>query len=169
MSLAILAREGFNAAIIMGISDMIAQLAIEKRSYKDYNLSRTARYSAIGLFVCGPLLRRWYIKLDTLVSKDQPALQRSLKKMVVDQTCFAPPFTLLLSYLVPLVNGERHADIVQRIREQYFTILQRGYMLWPLAQLINFTLIPINYQVLFVQLTLLIWNCYLSIALNEKK
>ncbi|XP_062138246.1 mpv17-like protein [Drosophila sulfurigaster albostrigata] len=169
MSLAVLAREGRNAAIIMGAGDMIAQLAIEKKSFKDYDLGRTARFSAIGFCICGPVLRRWYIKLDTLVAKEQPVFKRSIKKMVLDQTCFAPPFTLFLSYLVPLVNGERHTTIVQRIREEYFSIMQRSYMLWPLAQVINFSVIPINYQVFYVQLVAVIWNCYLSIALNKQK
>ncbi|KAH8263063.1 hypothetical protein KR044_003833, partial [Drosophila immigrans] len=166
MSLAVLAREGLIAGSIMCMGDMIAQLAIEKKPLKDYNLGRTARFSAIGFFVCGPLYRRWYIKLDTLVSKDQPSYQRSLKKMLLDQTLFAPPFTLLVTYLVPLVNGERHSDIVQRIREQYISIMKRSYMLWPLAQVINFTFIPLHYQVTFGQLVLMIWNCFLSIKLN---
>ncbi|KAH8272265.1 hypothetical protein KR044_000022, partial [Drosophila immigrans] len=167
MSLALLAREGLNAAVIMGAGDAIAQLAIEKKSIKDYNVGRTARFSAIGFFICGPVLRRWYIKLDRLVTKDQPRIKRSCKKVLLDQALFAPPFTLFLSYLVPFVNGERHSNIVQRIREEYFTIMQRSYMLWPLAQVVNFSLIPIGYQVLYVQIVAMVWNSYLSVMLNQ--
>ncbi|KAH8386993.1 hypothetical protein KR093_003940, partial [Drosophila rubida] len=167
MSLAVFAREGLNAAIIMGCGDAIAQLAIEQKPLKDYNVARTARYCAIGFFICGPVLRKWYTKLDTLVSKDQPTFKRGMKKMLVDQTCFAPSFTLLLSYIVPLFNGERHTAIVQRIRNDYVSIMQRSFILWPMAQVINFSLIPINYQVFYVQLIAVIWNCYLSMALNK--
>lgn len=167
MSLALYAREGLNAAIIMGAGDMIAQFAIEKKSFKDYNVGRTARFSAIGFCVVGPALRKWYVTLDRLIKKDQPAFQRGLKKMAIDQTCFAPPFTLVLSYLVPFVNGKRHKDIVKSIKENYVSIMKRSYMLWPIAQVINFSCIPVSYQVVYVQLIALIWNCYLSMVLNK--
>lgn len=169
MSLAVYAREGLNAALIMGAGDVIAQLAIEKKPLKDCDLGRTARFSAVGFCFVGPALRRWYIKLDSLVAKEQPSFQRGIKKMAIDQTCFAPPFTLSLAYLVPFVNGEKHENIVQGIRDGYFTIMKRSYMLWPLAQVINFSFIPIQYQVLYVQLIALIWNCYLSMVLNRRK
>ncbi|KAH8299917.1 hypothetical protein KR044_007392, partial [Drosophila immigrans] len=167
MSLAILAREGLNAAIIMGAGDVIAQLAIQKKSFKDYNIGRTARFATIGFCVVGPTLRKWFTTLDGLVAKEQPPLQRAVKKMLIDQAGFAPIFTLCLSYLVPFVNGEAHKDIIQRIRENNFMVMARSYMLWPMAQIINFTIIPLNFQVLYVQLIALIWNCYLSLVLNE--
>ncbi|KAL7744512.1 hypothetical protein ACLKA6_017036 [Drosophila palustris] len=153
----------------MGAGDVIAQLAVEKKSYKDYNMERTAKFSAIGFCFVGPALRRWYIKLDTLVVKEQPAFHRGIKKMVIDQTCVAPPFTLILSYLVPFVNGKKHEEIVQSIRDGYVDLMKRSYTLWPLAQVVNFSLLPIQYQVLFVQLIALIWNCYLSMVLNKEK
>ncbi|KAH8355110.1 hypothetical protein KR093_005797, partial [Drosophila rubida] len=167
MSLVQFAREGLNVAIIMGAGDVIAQLAIEKKSYKDYNAGRTARFAGIGLCFAGPVLRKWYSTLDELVAKDQPAWQRVFKKVSIDQTCFSPLFTLSLSYLVPFVNGQAHKEIVERIRESYFRIMARGYMLWPMAQLINFSLIPLYLQVVFAQLIGLLWNCYLSLVLNE--
>ncbi|KAH8405813.1 hypothetical protein KR215_009686, partial [Drosophila sulfurigaster] len=167
MSLQVLAREGLNCAIIMGAGDVIAQLAIEKKSYKDYNAGRTARFASIGLCFCGPVLRKWYMTLDDLVVKEQPSLQRAVKKMLIDQACFSPIFTLTLTYLVPFVNGEMHRDIVKRIKECYLMIMARSYLLWPMAQVINFALIPINFQVIYVQFIALIWNCYLSLVLNK--
>ncbi|KAH8376766.1 hypothetical protein KR093_001193, partial [Drosophila rubida] len=167
MSLAALAREGVIAAILMGIGDVVGQLMLEDKPIKDYSLGRTLRFSAIGLCFCGPILRLWYTKLDTLVAKDQSFFTRSMKKMALDQTLFDPPFILGMLYIVPWVNGESHNDIIRQIRNQYFSIVQRSFMLWPVAQVINFTFIPLRFQVTYVQAVFLIWNCYLSIKLNQ--
>ncbi|XP_017963328.1 mpv17-like protein [Drosophila navojoa] len=160
-------REGVNVALLMGAGDMIAQFFIEKKEFSAWNISRTARFSAVGLIVVGPALRKWYSTLDRLVSKEQTPIKRGFKKMLLDQCLFAPPFTLLLSYLVPFVNGEKHEDIVQHVRQNYFTIMKNSFLLWPLAQTINFIVVPSQYQVIYVQIVALIWNCYLSDALNS--
>lgn len=169
MALAGYIREGINVALIMGVGDVVAQLAIEKRSMSDWNYDRTLRFSAIGFCVVAPVMRKWYGTLDGIVAKNQPALQRGLKKMVIDQTFFAPTFTLCISYLVPFVNGEKHKQIVDRIKRSYFDILKANYMLWPAAQMVNFTFVPLQYQVLYAQFIALIWNCYLSWELNKNK
>lgn len=154
-------------AALMSIGDVIAQLLIEKKKINDWDVGRTLRFGGVGLVVVGPALRKWYSTLDRLVSKDQSAVKRGFKKMLLDQVVFAPPFTLFLSYLVPFVNGEKHNQIVQNIRETYFSVLKHGLMLWPLAQTINFIVVPAQYQIIYVQLVALIWNAYLSGVLNK--
>ncbi|XP_030378253.1 mpv17-like protein [Scaptodrosophila lebanonensis] len=160
-------REGINVACIMGAGDMLAQMGIQKKSISEWDAGRTIRFSALGLLLVGPVMRKWYGTLETLVKKDQPPIMRGIKKMLWDQVCFAPPFTLALSFLVPFVNGENTDVIIERIKDKYFFILSRNYMLWPPSQIINFTFVPLNYQVIFVQCIALLWNCYLALILNK--
>ncbi|EDW36637.1 GL16018 [Drosophila persimilis] len=160
-------REGLNVAAIMGAGDSIAQLFIEKKSLEQWDTGRTARFSALGLLFVGPILRKWYLTLETLVSKDQPSLTRGIKKMVIDQTVFAPTFTLAMSFMVPFVNGEDTEKIKTRIRNSYFSIMLKNYMLWPAAQFVNFTFVPLPYQVMYAQFIAIIWNCYISLILNK--
>ncbi|XP_052857438.1 mpv17-like protein [Drosophila gunungcola] len=160
-------KEGINVAAIMGLGDTIAQLAIEKKSLDEWDAGRTFRFSALGLVVVGPVLRRWYLFLESRVPKNQTPLRRGVTKMLLDQGLFAPPFTLFMSFLVPLVNGEPVDKIRQRIVDSYPTIMARNYMLWPAAQMINFSFVPLGYQVIYAQCIALIWNCYLSMMLNN--
>ncbi|KAH8396500.1 hypothetical protein KR222_011597 [Zaprionus bogoriensis] len=168
MVLAGYVREGINVALIMGAGDLIAQLALERRSLDDWNVKRTLRYSALGFCVVAPAMRKWYGTLETLVPKEANSLRRGVKKMAIDQVLFAPPFTLLLSYLVPLINGESHNAIVDRLKRSYISIMKANYMLWPMAQMVNFSYVPVQYQVLYAQFIALIWNCYLSLMLNKR-
>ncbi|XP_017048061.1 mpv17-like protein [Drosophila ficusphila] len=159
-------KEGFNVAAIMGLGDTVAQLFIEKKSLDDWDAGRTLRFSALGLVFVGPVLRRWYHFLESRVPKNQTPMRRGLTKMLVDQLLFSPPFTLTMSFLVPMVNGEHIDRIRKRIFDSYPTIMARNYMLWPAAQVINFTFVPLRYQVVYAQCIALIWNCYLSLVLN---
>ncbi|KAH8420010.1 hypothetical protein KR009_004795, partial [Drosophila setifemur] len=167
MALRAYLSEGLQVAAIMGVGDSIAQLLIEKKELNDWDVGRTARFTALGLVVVGPVLRTWYMALERRVPKDYTTRRRGITKMLLDQGVFAPPFTLVMSYLVPKINGEPEEQIRKRIHEDYFHLLSRSYMLWPAAQFINFTYVPLSYQVLYVQCIAVIWNCYLSVMLNK--
>jgi len=160
-------KEGFKVAAVMGLGDTIAQLAIEKKPLDDWDAARTLRFGALGMVFVGPVLRRWYLFLESRVPKTYTPMRRGAIKMLADQALFVPPFALAMSFLVPLVNGEPVVRIRQRILDSYPTILVRNYMLWPAAQMINFSFVPLGYQVIYVQCIALIWNCYLSLVLNS--
>ncbi|KAH8368342.1 hypothetical protein KR084_010231 [Drosophila pseudotakahashii] len=160
-------KEGLNVAAVMGLGDVIAQFGIEKKSLDDWDAGRTLRFGALGMLFVGPVLRRWYTYLESRVPKTYTPIRRGAIKMLVDQGLFVPPFALAMSFLVPLVNGEPIDKIRQRLIDSYPTILVRNYMLWPAAQMINFSFVPLGYQVIYVQFVALIWNSYLSMVLNS--
>ena len=120
-----------------------------------------------GFFFVAPALKTWYGSLEKFVPKKYTSFQRGIAKMACDQSIFAPTFTVVITYLVSLVNGESLEQIKQRLRNDYVTIMLKNYQLWPAAQIINFTVIPLQYQVLFAQSVAVIWNCYLSWMLNK--
>jgi protein Mpv17 len=41
-------------------------------------------------------------------------------------------------------------------------VIQANFALWIPAQIVNFSLVPLNYQVLFGNVVALLWNVYLS-------
>lgn len=44
---------------------------------------------------------------------------------------------------------------------------QANYKLWPLANAINFSLVPLKLRVLFANVVSVFWNMYLSAASNR--
>lgn len=106
MALRAYVAESINVAAIMGVGDGIAQFLIEKRSLSDWDVGRTARFSALGFVVVGPVLRTWYMFMEGRVSQKYTPMRRGLTKMVIDQVLFAPVFTLAMTYTVPKINGE---------------------------------------------------------------
>ncbi|KAM7349661.1 mitochondrial inner membrane protein MPV17 [Cochliomyia hominivorax] len=160
--------EGSRAAGIMATGDMLAQTLVEKKDFKEIDYVRTIKYGSLGLLYVGPALKYWYALLDRKISTNQGRLQRTVKKMLVDQAVMAPALNLSITALVGLINEENSNTIKERIKVQYPDIMKNNYMLWPAVQMINFSFIPLKYQVVFVQLVAVIWNCFISQLLNDK-
>jgi len=50
------------------------------------------------------------------------------------------------------------------VRNKYYAILVMSQKVWVPAQLVNFEVVPQDFQVLFVSLINVAWNTYLSLA-----
>ncbi|XP_058985854.1 mpv17-like protein [Musca domestica] len=159
--------EGLRAAGIMGAGDILAQTVVEKKSFKDIDLIRTAKYGSLGMLFVGPVLKYWFGLLDRQIRGKQ-GVQRALKKMAVDQAIMAPSLNLAIASLVGLINNEKPGDIAERLKTQYPDIMKTNYIIWPAVQILNFGLVPLRYQVVFVQTIAVFWNCFVSQRLNEK-
>lgn len=167
-SIRALISEGLRVGVIMAAGDALCQTFVEKRELHNVDVNRMLKFGAVGVVYVGPILKVWYGTLDKIVPKESPPLKRALKKMALDQTVFAPSFIASLIGIFGLINGESISTIQNRFKNDYFTIMSRNYMLWPAAQVINFSVVPLNYQVLYAQFISLIWNIYLSMKLNNE-
>uniref|UniRef100_A0A3B3UKQ5 Mitochondrial inner membrane protein Mpv17 n=1 Tax=Poecilia latipinna TaxID=48699 RepID=A0A3B3UKQ5_9TELE len=91
------------AGSLVGVGDVISQQLIERRGLAHHNVGRTARMMSIGFFFVGPVIGSWYKVLDRIVvgaSKSD-----AMKKMLVDQLCFAPCFLGTFLCISGALNG----------------------------------------------------------------
>lgn len=156
------------AGAIMAAGDVLAQTVVEKKEFKDIDYIRTVKYGSLGFLFVGPVLKYWFALLDRSISIKQNRLQRTVKKMLVDQSVMAPALNLSITGLVGIINNERSEKIKERIKVQYPDIMKNNYMLWPAVQMVNFSIVPLKYQVIFVQLIAVVWNCFVSQLLNDQ-
>lgn len=175
----------------MGTGDFLAQTVIEKQKLSQLDYARTLKFFAIGfcvavstifqlisieikmmciffLFQKGPGLRKWYGTLEakcTATSK----LGRTVQKVFIDQIVFAPIF---LAGLLSIIGYSQHQDVgkvKEKLQNDYPDILIANYSVWPWVQIINFSFIPLNYQVLWTQTFAVFWNIYFSWRTNLKE
>ncbi|TMW50337.1 hypothetical protein DOY81_004572 [Sarcophaga bullata] len=144
--------ESSRAAGIMATGDILAQTVVEKKDFKDIDYARTMKYSSLGFLFVGPVLKYWFGLLDRSIALKQSRLQRTVKKMIVDQSIMAPALNLSITALVGLINEESSETIKERIKVQYPDIMKNNYILWPAVQMVNFSIVPLKYQVTFVQM-----------------
>lgn len=113
-------------------------------------------------------MRKWYGTLDARVTATS-RLGRTAQKVFIDQVVFAPFF---LACLLSLIGFSQHQDInkvKEKMRNDYTDILVANYSVWPWVQIINFSIVPLNYQVLLTQTVAVFWNIYFSWRTNLKE
>ncbi|XP_034943333.1 protein Mpv17 [Chelonus insularis] len=160
-----LGMQAVQAGTLMAIGDQMAQNVVEKRKFKDLDFIRTAQFYAIGFCIGGPATRTWYGILDKYIgSKGNTVV---LKKVACDQLLFAPTFIVILLSSIGLMQGNNIDGVKRKISNEYEDILINNYKIWPLVQLINFKLVPLQYQVLVVQSIAIFWNTYISFRTNR--
>jgi protein Mpv17 len=147
--------------VIGGFGDVIAQQWVEGGTPSTHDWSRTLRFSAVGFLFVGPVLGRWFARLDKIVGTRQ-TLTVGCKKMVVDQVCFAPIFFITLLPILSLSQGVPVAEIPETVKKDYPSVLWANYKIWPAVQLLNFSLVPLHLRVNVANLVAVGWNSYLS-------
>ncbi|OMJ16066.1 Protein SYM1 [Smittium culicis] len=85
------------------------------------------------------------------------------KRVAVDQIVFAPIGLLLFFAFMQLTETESEQKEGFRIDiSKYMSALLANYMIWPLFQMLNFSIIPLHLRVPASSFFGILWNSYLS-------
>jgi protein Mpv17 len=165
MNFSALFRAGLQSGTIMGVADICTQLSgLEQRqqSHKpsSWDPQRTARWASAGLLIHGPYFFYGFSRVDAHFGATVTSFSVVLKKTAVAQCILFPPYLVLLfSYLGLL---ERHENIPRKLQQRVPQAFIDGCVYWPIANVINFGLVPSTLRVPYVAISAGIWNAYLS-------
>ncbi|CAG8458009.1 88_t:CDS:2 [Ambispora gerdemannii] len=147
-------------ASFAALSDTLAQsIAILKspmamtsgvQTSQQFDYVRLTRYSTYG-FLIAPVVYNWFNLLDKrfpfpqqiAMGKNDAQIRREtmrtvLKRMIVDQTAFAPVGLALFFGVMGLMEANGLQAVKDKFAEAYFPALKANYAVWPLVQLLNF-------------------------------
>ena len=125
-----------------------------------WDIPRTIRFFVIGTFWVAPVTHLWYRTLSTRLFPGPSTPIRVTKRVALDQFGFGPIFTTSFMSWLWIMEGKD--DIVRQLRVALPDMIVAGWTLWIPAMSINFSIVPIKYQVLFSNVVALVWNVYLS-------
>ncbi|KAF0301173.1 Protein Mpv17 [Amphibalanus amphitrite] len=113
--------QSVQAGALMGVGDLLAQTAVERKRPSEIDLPRVGRFFGIGLCLVGPGLRLWYGALDRYVGSRGARIV--IRKVALDQGVFAPIF--LGNFLVVLgaMQGRNWSQIKLKMKQEYSDIL----------------------------------------------
>lgn len=111
-----------------------------------FDFERLTRFMGYG-FMMAPVQFKWFRFLEkTFPLSKASAFVPAMKRVAFDQLIFAP-FGLVCFYTVMTVaeGGGRRA-IYNKLRDMYVPTLKANYAVWPAVQIINFRLMPVQFQ-----------------------
>ncbi|OAA62760.1 integral membrane protein mpv17 pmp22 family [Niveomyces insectorum RCEF 264] len=184
-----LLTQSATTAVLFATGDVVAQQLVERRLAKKddattsadgkgsasndgnndnnngvHDFARTARMALYGGAVFGPAAATWYGLLQRHVNLATPR-RTMLARVAADQGLFAPVFIGVFLGSMAVLEGGNPRD---KLAKNYRSALTANYALWPAVQMVNFSVVPLEHRVLFVNVVSLGWNAYLS-YLNSGK
>ncbi|KAG0251431.1 hypothetical protein DFQ27_008769 [Actinomortierella ambigua] len=94
-------------------------------------------------------------------------LQPAMRRMLADQVLFAPVGLAMLFTGLTVLEGGGVREVKEKLSESYPTALKANYTIWPVVQLVNFSIMPLQFRLPFVSVVGIAWNAYLSLVNNR--
>ena len=89
-----------------------------------------------------------------------------VRRVALDQLVFSPVFLPLVFGVMAVLRGET-ATLSEQVKQRYWPTLTTGWAFWAPTQAINFRFVPLQYNVLFVNVAGVLWNSYMSYVLQS--
>ncbi|KAK4672000.1 hypothetical protein QC764_610620 [Podospora pseudoanserina] len=129
-----------------------------------FDFERLTRFMAYG-FCMAPVQFRWFKFLEsTFPLTKASAFVPAMKRVACDQLVFAPFGVAAFFTAMTLAEGGGTKGVSQKMKDMYFPTLKANYILWPAVQVVNFRLMPVQFQLPFVSTVGIAWTAYLSLT-----
>lgn len=111
-----------------------------------FDFERLTRFMAYG-FCMAPVQFRWFKFLEkTFPITKTAAFLPAMKRVVFDQLIFAPFGLGVFFTAMTVAEGGGRRAVETKLRDMYVPTLKANFMLWPAVQVINFRLMPVQFQ-----------------------
>lgn len=160
-------RNVVTSATLWCCGDAVAQ-HIERRkrklSPKINSVYRSIGTLAFGAMIVAPLGQKWYHFMDTTLSTvwklNKPSVISC--KIVLESLIWNPALTATYFLWMGIVNQHSPRQIGATFRTTYIPTVFVETTYWPLFDLINFTIVPVHHQLLFVNAVSLLDTAFVS-------
>lgn len=153
-----------NVGISLSLSSMGDVLEQQYERYQgqlaeNWEVDRTLQMGASGVTV-GVICHYWYLFLDRRLPGR--SMQVVMKKILLDQVICSPLYITAFFITAGLLKGESGPQILEEIKAKAWRLYAAEWMVWPLAQFINFYWLPTKYRVFYDNVISLGYDVYTS-------
>ena len=136
-----------------------------------FDFERLTRFMSYG-FLMAPIQHKWFGFLTrTFPITKTSAMVPALKRMALDQLMFAPVGMLILKLaksfpysssaglacfftFMTVAEGGGKRAVARKFQDIYIPSLKANYLVWPAVQIINFRVMPVQFQIVCTTLTI---------------
>ncbi|GAB7325126.1 hypothetical protein MBLNU13_g09209t1 [Cladosporium sp. NU13] len=145
--------------------DLLSSKA-QKHLPPPFDFERMVRFMAYPC-IMAPVQLRWFAFLNSTFPIGVAGASNTfaaLKRVAFDQFIFAPiGLGCFFTFMTVCEGGGRRA-ITRKFQDVYVPALKANFIVWPAVQLINFRIMPIQFQIPFVSTVGIAWTAYLSLT-----
>lgn len=129
-----------------------------------FDFERLTRFTAYG-FIMAPIQHKWFGFLSRIFPLTRTSgTVAAAKRTAFDQLIFAPVGLGAFFTFMTVAEGGGRKQIQKKFQDIYIPSLKANYLVWPAVQLINFRLMPRQFQIPFVSTIGIAWTAYLSLT-----
>ncbi|KAG6964588.1 hypothetical protein JG688_00007643 [Phytophthora aleatoria] len=177
-----LLTKALTAATLSGIGDRIAQRIeannapatngdqetsrVDNDGLVSQSTARTLRMMVWGGLFTAPIMHTWFHLIERAIPGTSKVAVA--KKVAADMVIVAPAMALGFFTVTKRMEGERLSDAFEIAKAKLQPTLTMSYKVWPVANHMVFTLIPLQYRTPFVNCVSLGWSTFLSGMASQK-
>lgn len=111
-----------------------------------FDFERLTRFMAYG-FCMAPVQFKWFQFLGRIfpITKAS-AFGPAMKRVAFDQLIFAPFGVGMFFTVMTVAEGGGKRAVSHKLRDMYVPTLKANYVVWPAVQVVNFRLMPVQFQ-----------------------
>jgi len=129
-----------------------------------FDFERLTRFMAYG-FIMAPVQHRWFAFLSkTFPMGKTGQVGTAFKRVAFDQFLFAPVGLSIFFTFMTVAEGGGKRAVAKKFQDVYVPALKANYAVWPAVQMLNFRVIPLQFQIPFVSTIGIAWTAYLSLT-----
>lgn len=131
---------------------------------------RTGQVAVTGFVFTGPIAHTWYQILESVVTIKHRALGVAVR-LLLDAFVFSP--IAVGGYFCVRTLLESPPEVVMerlslKLSLKYWGAVQASWTFWPAVNVINFSLVPVPFRVLYNNGLSIFWNTYLTHLNSER-
>lgn len=103
-------------------------------------------------FIMAPVQHKWFSFLAHTfpIAGSRKATTNALRRVAFDQLLFAPCGLACFFTFMTVAEGGGKRAVVRKFQDVYVPALKANYMVWPLVQVLNFRVMPIQFQIVSI-------------------
>ncbi|KAI1617676.1 hypothetical protein EDD37DRAFT_230123 [Exophiala viscosa] len=161
------------AAVLSGISNMLAQFIKAYREERPYRVSirPLLQFVIFTILSCPPnilwqdFLEEKFPGYTYSTTTSERVLDRpnTARKLLFDQTLGAFVNTIAFVAGMAAFKGKTAVAVRRDVERDTIPLMINGWKLWPVVALINFVFVPVNRRIIVGSFVGLFWGIYLSL------
>ncbi|GMF19080.1 unnamed protein product [Phytophthora lilii] len=122
--------------------------------------ARTIRMMVWGSVLFAPIAHTWVNFVERTVGSHGKVVV--FKKMLLDMFVLAPSINTLFFTTTQMMEGKSMSHGLDFAVDRLPQTLKANYTIWPLANIVNYGYVPLQYRILFINCVNLVWTTVLS-------